>query len=407
MVSRINGNTIERRSSYLLQFAFFLVPLSYSFDNDPYRAWEVMIWAGLALTIAIGYSIRFRWAAEVNIALVYGVVLVLQQLFIERGSLWFGVQYALVFAAAIVPSLLLRSLKWSPIAFARGWDAAIKGLSIIIVFNVLGGYLFGWGESYVGGLNVGRYFGYLGDSISPVIVFPICYFFFERRYVWVILLLGCMVLTGGKAAALLLLACPVLLIVIRMRLRVQLLAGIVLLASGTIWDYATNVLFQQILTDPLFTYSYNTRMLSYGVGISYFQHSPIWGIGINQSIVSMGWDSEVLAVQENTKEYWPVYQIHNAFIRALAETGLVGFSVLVGFCGLLIARALRAMQVANNSAPSPYRSVVLSAGLWSVLFIVTYQSTGWFEHGHPQFAWLLTLGTLTTVGARLLVRGRS
>ena len=394
------------QSRYLLPFLFFLIPLSYSIDNDPYRTWEVLFWGGFTMLLSFSSSARFRTEPKLIVIFAYAAVLIFQQFLIPDGRPWFGAQYALVFAAAMLPSIVLRWLSWSMDDFNRYWHAAIRGLSLVILVNVGGGFLLGWGELYLGGQSGGRYFGYLGDAISPVIVFPLIYFFLERRYGWMALMLGALMLTGGKTAMLLLVAAPFLMVVVRMRPLMQFLAICAVLAFVLISESLLNELVLAVWNDPHTSYSINTRQLSNEAGWDYFKSSPIWGIGINQSIIYVTPDADALARYNVITAYWPVYQIHNAFIRALAETGVIGLGVLVGLCVLLIRRSLSALRIASDSAPSRCRSIVISGGIWTVLFISVYQSTGWFEHGHPQFAWLLVIEPLTGVGARLLVPAR-
>jgi hypothetical protein len=389
-------------SRYILPFIFFLIPLTYSIDNDPYRAWEVLFWGGFTMLLVLINFAHLRSVPEFFLIIVYAAVLMLQQYLIPDGQLWFGAQYALVFAAAVLPSLVISWISWSIDDFNRCWDAAIKALSVVFLVSILGSLLLGWGESHIGGLAGGRYFGYLGDSISPVIVFPLIYFFLEKRYGWVILMLGMMLLTGGKAAALLLAAVPFFMLLLRLRPLVQFIVISAITLTALLLDASFSDLMRAITNDPFLSYSANTRTLSIEVGLEYFKDSPIWGIGINQSMLEISSDSDTMASRAGIIEYWPVEQIHNPFIRALAETGVIGFSVLVGLCVLLIRRAFSALRVATGSAPSRCRSIVIAGGIWTVLFIVFYQTTGWFEHGHPQFAWLLTIAAISSVAARQL-----
>ena len=393
---------MNRGSGYALAFIFFLIPLPYSIDNDPYRAWEVFFWGGFTLLIALSRSAHLSVKPEFVAILSYSTVLILQQFFIPDGQLWFGAQYALVFAMAFFPSLVLGWLPWSINDFNRHWDGAIKGLSLIITINILGSRLFEFGEHYKNGPSVARSFGFLGDSITPVILFPLIYFFLERKYLWSILMIAVLLLTGGKMAALLLFIAPIFLASLKMRPIIRFIliwcTPIIALAM----ESSLNNFLLSYFADQNYAYSYNTRMLSIILGLEYFYNSPIWGVGINQSMGTIITDAEILAHYQYITEYWPVYQIHNAFVRALAETGMLGFGVLVGLCLLLIGRMFRALRVALDQPPSRCRSMVLAGGIWTVLFIVGYQSTGWFEHGHPQFAWLLIIAALTSVGARTL-----
>jgi hypothetical protein len=38
--------------------------------------------------------------------------------------------------------------------------------------------------------------------------------------------------------------------------------------------------------------------------------------------------------------------------------------------------------------------------LWVISFLLFYQTTGWFEAGHPQLSWLLLFSTLSRVFSR-------
>lgn len=391
---------MNTQARYLLIFLFLLIPLSYSIDEDPYRALEVLFWGGVMVLIAVSTPIRYRQEPEFLLIAAYCAVLTFQQSFIPDGRVWFGAQYALVFVAAFVPSFVLRWTNWSAADFEKRWDLAMKLLSVVILVNIAGGRFLGWGEFYINNDAGGRYFGFLGDAISPVIIFPLIYFFLERRYSWVTLMLGAMVLTGGKAAAVMLLAAPVLFVVARMRPFPQLISIVALSALAIVSQSLINELLLMISNDPRVSYSFNTRVLSYLAGWDYFLSSPIYGVGINQSMNFIRWDADALARYRGVTEYWNIYQIHNSFVRTLAETGILGFGILIGFCFILIRRSFKALRVAVERPPSRTRSLVIASGLWTALFIVTYHSTGWFEHGHPQFAWLLVIGSLAHAGAR-------
>jgi len=355
------------------------------------------------LLVLINFA-HLRPVPEFFLIIVYAAVLLLQQYLIPDGQLWFGAQYASGFSLQFGSSLACDKLDIvvdGRLLTVVG-TSAIKALSLVFLVSILGSFLLGWGESHIGGLAGGRYFGYLGDSISPVLVFPLIYFFLERRYGWVILMLGMMLLTGGKAAAVLLAAVPFFMLSLRLRPLVQFIVISAITLTALLLDASFSDLMRAITNDPFLSYSANTRTLSIEVGLEYFKDSPIWGIGINQSMLEISSDSDTMASRAGIIEYWPVEQIHNPFIRALAETGVIGFSVLVGLCVLLIRRAFSALRVATGSVPSRCRSIVIAGGIWTVLFIVFYQSTGWFEHGHPQFAWLLTIAAITSVAARQL-----
>ena len=383
--------------------AFVLIPITYSIDNDPYRTWEVLFWAGSACALGLMSGARLRMLPEAIIIISYAGVLIFQQLFIPSGRIFFGLQYAIVFTAAFIPWIIMRSIKWDINEFGSIWDRAVKILSIIVILNIFGGRIFGWGESYFDGASAGRYFGFLGDSISPVILFPLIYFILERRYGWSAIMLSTILLTGGKAAIVLLLLAPPVMALSRLRLLGQTSALLLIMPLAFFMEPIFDQFISLILYDHRLSYSFNTRILSFELGWYYFLSSPIWGLGINQSMIVIEKDADALAYHYGMIDYYPVEQVHNAFVRALAETGILGFSVLVCLSVLLVFRGLRSLRKAAESAPSQTRSLVIASGIWTVLFVVGYQSTGWFEHGHPQFAWVLMLSFLSVLGAKYLL----
>lgn len=350
---------------------------------------------------ALIFKIRAKPGYETFIILCYCAVVVFQQFFIDAGRLWFGAQYAIVLLALIVPSVILKSLDWRSLSYRADWDMCIKFLSALLIINIVGSRIFGFGEVYETS-DGGRYFGFLGDSISPVIIFPMLYFYFQRQYNLAILMLLTLILTGGRAAIVMLLMCPALFIIMRIHpiLRFSMIISFIIISFYA--ESILNLLFGDLISDGRISYSFNTRLISIQAGWDYFLSSPIWGVGINQSMNSIYWDSVRFANALGTANFHAVYQVHNAFVRALAETGLVGFICLIFLCFCMLSVAMKGVNLAISKDFTTERSVSLASSLWVIGFIVSYQTTGWFEHGHPQLAWLLTLSALASVSTALL-----
>ncbi|MBN8528761.1 MAG: O-antigen ligase family protein [Caulobacterales bacterium] len=381
-----------------LVFFLFLIPFAYSDDNDLLRAPKVVLVGVVALCFGFVMAGRYRVRPEMIFLMLYGALLTLQQLVIPNGDLVFGLQYAVVMVAAFLPALTLAAVPWDLNRIERLWDLAIRVITVVIVVNSLLSRLFGLGETFSG--SGGRYFGYLGDSISPVIVFPTLYFILSRRLLWAGACLLALWLTGGKAALVMLGLGLLLIPLTRFRPFVVILGLIAFVVIG-LWLYPT---VASVLESDHLVYSWNTRLLSYEIGWRHFQDSPVWGVGINQSMIGLQAEAQNLAGIRGMTRYWDVGQVQNSFLRTLAETGTIGFVLLLSFCGLLIIRALKTIRTARRHPRSNVRSIAIAGACWTVAFITSYQGVGWFEHVHPLFAWLLLFSAASTTAGDALQR---
>lgn len=390
------------RLAPLLALFLFLVPFVYSDDNDLFRAQKVMVVGVIALGLGFVIAAKYRLKPEVLFLALYSALLVLQQLVISGGSVIFGAQYGLVMIAAFLPALTLSAVSWELERMERLWDLAIRIIAVIIVVNIVLSRLFGFGETFSagGGSGAGRFFGYLGDSISPVIVFPILYFLLGRRFLWAGACFGALLLTGGKAALLMLALALALLPLTRFRPAVVTLGLIAFVVIG-VWLYP---IVAATLESEHLIYSWNTRALSYEIGWRRFTDSPIWGVGINQSMVGLKTEAQNLAGIRGMTRVWAVGQVQNSFLRSLAETGVIGFSLLIFLCGLLIGRALKTIRAARRQPRSNVRTLAIAGSCWVVAFITSYQGVGWFEHVHPQLAWMLLISAASTTAGLALER---
>ncbi|MDO8264192.1 MAG: O-antigen ligase family protein [Gallionella sp.] len=377
---------IDLRS--LLPFVLMLAPFIYSNDHSKTRVYEVLAVGGVFVVAAIFSPIRIRREADWLILLAYTIVLILQQFVISDGSFRFGAQYALVMAAAFIPGWVARSVVWRPSDFETYWDRAIGIASVILVLNLVGSRFLGFGEHF-SGLQGARYFGFLGDSISPVLIFPLTYYFLGRRYAWAGLIAFGLMLTGGKAAFVMLVVALCLTFLMRASWWIRVISLPLFVFIGAFGFPAA----MSTLQSSSVQYSWNTRLISYELGWRLFVENPIFGVGINRSMVNLSSYAEAFANSRQITHYWVVGQIHNAFIRSLAETGILGFLVLLAFCLLLIYRALVAAERVRRLPRSKGQALATAGAVWTIAFITTYQSTGWFEHGHPQFAWLLLISS--------------
>lgn len=391
-------------SNVVLVF-FILSPLIYATDNDPYRGFEVIGVAAIGVAFILLHRTHgLRFWPESALLLLYGIVLVVQQLAIHDGSMPFGAQYAIHMALMFVPLWVLRGVPLSAEKFAKAVDFALSLVAFVTVLTLFASFFLGVGEVYTGeGLT--RAFGWLGDSYTPVIVFLILYFYFQNQWLHVGALSCALIMTGGKAGLIMLVVLPFLYVLVSSESATKKFGIFCASVTGalliyTYWDDIFLLFFQN------YEYSYNTRALSIELGIDYFLENPWFGIGINQSMKLANYDSVTLISSLGGNSY-PIYQIHNAFVRAAAETGIFGLTVLVVMCFIWIVRWLRILRQAYSWPVSQERSIAMAGTLWAICFILLYQSTGWFEVGHPQLAWLLIIMAMAETDYRRVVRAKS
>jgi hypothetical protein len=384
--------------------ALVLSPLIYSVDGDPFRSYEVMAVAALSSVLLFAGRVGNLRKGNVILVLTYALIAVLQQMVINSGSLGFGIQYACVMTWMFIPTWGIEAAYHRMRNFTASVASAIDILFLIVVISIYISFFFGIGEVR-GGDETTRAFAWLGDSITPVIVFLIIFFALEMQWIRVAALLIALYMTGGKMATLMLGSALVIYALtsglkFSTRCLLAVLVALPLLVTYFYWGW----LLSEVL--PTFAYSYHNRFLSYAVGLQYFLENPWFGTGINQSMRGIEQEAELAASAVGVTEFHPIYQIHNAFIRTAAETGIAGLSILLALCGLLFIRSARAIVATRPAPRSRQRSLIIAGSLWTMTFVLVYQSTGWFEAGHPQLAWLLMIATISHVAYRQIVHAR-
>lgn len=380
-----------------------LSPLIYSVDNDPFRTYEVMIVAAVSSALVFMDGLRGLRKWDVVPIVLFCTIVIVQQLVISNGSVSFGAQYALVMMCMFIPAWAMQAARFRLKNFVGAAALASNGLFVVAVASIYISFFFEIGEVYDGYGSM-RAFAWLGDSFTPVIVFLVILFALQGRWLRVTALLGALFMTGGKAAILMLAAAPVihaLVFPLPLTRKIGLVSSVALAA---LLVYSCR---DAILSDDIsgFDVSYNTRLLSVEIGIQHFRDNPWFGLGINQSMKTIEHEADIGASAVGVMAH-PVYQIHNAFIRTAAETGIGGLSAFLGVCGVLLAKSARMAARAHHWRRSRKRSLVIAGSLWIMSFILVYQSTGWFEVGHPQLAWLLMIATIAAVTYSRAIRER-
>ena len=338
---------------------------------------------------------------EIVVVVLFATLAIVQHYFIDSATLEFGIKWALTFAATFVPYWIARSLGWTRVpGLERTVTSAIGLLFIITTTTIVTSYLFDKGEIHVQPSGVTRAFGWLGDSFSPVLVFFIFYYLFRKQYLIAAFGAAVLLMMFAKTALLMLALSPLVFVFVAASMRTKvMLSGLyfvllfgVITFSGSIFERMSD-LFQA-------DYSYYTRILSIYSGLDYFFSAPLTGIGINQSLSFIATDAREHANSMGIGSYFDVLHVDNPIVRVAAETGVLGLTLLLLFLYVLLSAAFRALQAGQQIADPRGRAIVLASSLWVIAFILFYQTTGWFDAGHPQLCWLLLFSTLSAVFSR-------
>lgn len=386
----------------VLLVLLIFTPLIYSMDNDPYRAYKVITIGVLFLLIATPNLLRKSlWISN---GLFYIIPLTLfiavQPIFVQGALIGYNLNYIVVLLSCFIPSLYLSSLNFDRIPNLDTFiQKLLEILFVVAVVSLVISIFTGYGEFYLGdGVLQRRAFAWLGDSFSPVMVFFLYYYSFMRM----------------KSRAIISAICLLFVMQAKMAMGVAILGyltykwifgsnlvRISIAAIIAVLIFSAEIIYGEITSGiHNYDFTFNNRLLSYQAALEFFKSSPLFGVGANQTfkLLTTGFDPSILKSYESNMAFYEFYQIHNSYLRILAELGFVGFIFLLAFVVAIVRRSFFILKSVRVLKSSENRSLTMACCLWLISFVLFYQTTGWFEPGHPQLAWLvcfLTLRNLT------------
>jgi O-antigen ligase len=373
---------------------FFLSPLIYSVDGDPYRTYEVLLVAVLFPLLFIRGTIHKTYLLDIISVFLFSGFLIIQQFLVSTGDVVFGINFFIIFIAAFTPFWMLRSVHWHYPGLERGLKNGINLLFWIAFLSISLSFFTGMGERYSGGIVGYRAFGFLGDAFSAVMAFLLLFYIINGSRYYAFMSGITILMMGAKTSILMVIFCIALYsLFIKKSLshKVLGLAGVACLVS---LPYFLDWLLDNLQN---LEFSMMNRLISYQLGIDYFLESPIFGIGINQGLGRAADEAKLIAEALDIVKYFPVFQVQNPYLRVLSETGLIGFSLFLILVCFLVTRAIKSIRFAILLPKSIERSIILAGALWVIGFVCVYQTTGWFVPGHPQLTWLLMFSTLSII----------
>jgi len=420
---------------FVFEFAVLvLLPASWREEIVSAGVMALLLVAWKHRHFALG-SARLLWIGVGALALWMAA----QQFFIVDGSnigAKGGAVLCASFAAAAALPMLNRNGRHDK-ALRYAFDA----FEYFVVAQLLFSFFSGIGEFI--GYRTGsvRAFGFLSDSIAPIVGFFIVRNAVEHRHLRCFLAALALAVTGGKAA---------------LGITVASFLALVLLAGGRqYWLAARNGLFAllgaylcvqmaialELPPNPFYTLSLTeeeklvsqieirplselresgelstlsrsliaishaapislvqggvNRLLSYLAALEIIRRYPLVGAGLYRS---QDYIPEMVRTNpgginslfvDPAIAWGTVTAIHNPSLRIFAELGLIGFILFWTVCIAIIVIFWKARYFTVPSAPTSWRSsLAVTAAVWGATFVLLHQTTGWIEPGHLQLVWL-------------------
>lgn len=378
-------------------------PLFLSVDGDPYRAYEVASIGLLFMLIKIFKMGNVKLCFKFGIPYIIGIAVltIIQPALLESAGLFFNIKIATTLIACFVPLQALSNCDVKETANeVKFITSALNFVFIIAIVSLVFSYTTGIGEVHDEGLNR-RAFAWLGDAFSPVMAFFFYYFTFRNKLISAAIVALCIIFIMKAKMCILMVALGFLahlLIIFKSLSTSRRLVCFIAIGCSVSIGVILFITAQDFLTKDVnsMSLSRNNRLLSLEAGLAFFRSSPWLGVGANQTftLLNSGFDIEALDSYDKSTSFFEINQVHNSFIRVLAELGIGGFLLFVGFCIAIISESYAVLVKTYPLPQSDLRALLMACGLWLISFVLFYQTVGWFEPGHPQLAWLVCFLTL-------------
>ena len=422
------ASALKQRAEVALVWAVILGPLVVTTVR---QEWRIEFLAFLALTAAVLAlrHLRQLWQLMRSTWLVWcgigGLTLwiVLETQFTPSGP---SILYEGKAAVALVVTLVAFAL--IPLVNRNGdRDRLIEGAITAAEFFIIGqlflSFFLGIGEHHDYRSGVVRAFGFLGDSMSPILGFFVLKHALDRRPVRCLLSAFALAITGGKMALAIIFVGLIGLLLLRrdfwrpMRngFVAILLAQLALQLSFAL-ELPPNKFVDLYAEDPLLAEeqslgkriewlvkdiaaSGSRRVLSLVAGIDIAYRHPLVGVGYLQTakqipVVATRDPFGVDKFLEAPKVSWSkVKAVDNASLRMAAELGIVGLVLFWTVCVGMILIFLKPIADLRRSGPEMRNMLETAAAVWGISFILVNQTAAWMTPGHLQLTWLaLCLG---------------
>lgn len=289
-----------------------------------------------------------------------------------HGTLIFAIKFSAILLVPLALIYLLCSTINDDSNNKRFFNNLLDFIHLLLLLNYFSGMMYGIGEIHQG-IVFTRYFGIISDSFTPVLAFTTAYQLTKRS--WLLYLGGTVALlsTEAKSAILYFLIMNLFYFIkLSVKKRSAMVLGVVLsifVLAGLILGIMLLKQSAYLFDIEVFLKSVSQRLTSLSFAVDLWSQHPVMGVGINQSMEIL----KTADVVENYEKDFEVYKVENNYFRLLVDLGLIGFLVWVTFNVSLFFKLLGEMRGTTNFL-----------FVNSLIFLLSYQTTAWFDIGQPQ-----------------------
>ena len=307
---------------------------------------------------------------------------------------------------------------------------AMDAFEYFIVAQLVVSFFSGIGEFQRSRTGSVRAFGFLSDSVSPIVGFFIVRNALERRHLRCFVAAFALAVTGGKAALGITIATFVVLLVLAGARQywpaarnglVAIVGAYFCVQAAIALEVPPNQFYALSLTEeeraiaqielralrelrstesgeiggllaltrhlPIsLVQAGANRLLSYTAALEIIHRHPLVGAGFNRShdyipqMVRLNPGGINSLFVDPAIAWSTVTALHNPSLLVFAELGLIGLMLFWIVCIGIVAVFWKTRH--------DTRSLAVAALAWGTTFVLLYQTTGWIEPGHPQLVFL-------------------
>ena len=376
--------------TYLLLFS--ISPVLYIFEGSI----RIYLSLFIALTFLLSFP-KFKIFISDRFSfwtLFYCLLFLLQYQIIGNESFTIALSSALGLYLMFIPfQIIIKNFNYKPKIIKKIWDKFILFFIVITSTSILSARFFGVGTIFESVEKGNRYFGFMPDSASPIIVFLLLYLIVNKKWIKALILFSLFILLQAKAAIMLFVACIIsyLLFPVFRKNKIRTVIIFILLLISTdlfIKNYTT-------ITENFhnYEYSYNNRVLMITSAWDLFSSNYITGMSSGQIEKEL---PTVMYQKSADNYYYNSRRIYNPILHAAASLGFLGLISFLFIYFDIIKKAISSIKSSNSSLDIWHERQIFIISIFLLNYIVFYQGVNWFYHGEIQYAFLLVLiGFLT------------
>jgi hypothetical protein len=373
--------------NFFYLFVFFMSPLMYVFDGN------IRIYLSLLIAlIFLTKTPKLKIFISDKLALwtvIYCFLILVRNLVVRDESFTIAISNSLGIYFMFIPyQVLTKKMTFNAYDTRKSMIIFINLILIIFASSILSARFFNLGVVYNSSDLGGRYFGFMPDSASPILVFIIFYCVVNKHWVRFVCSLFLLTLIKAKAGYVLLFTCLITYLLVKYYKTNKIITVIISILFSTIIYYFNQNYNSIIETFNNFDYSYNNRLLMYSSAWDLFISNYVSGLNsfqIETSLDSLMYNKSI------DNNYYTSKRIYNAILHSAVSLGILGLISFLMIYFSMIKKTLYNIKSKNLLSNNWFQRQSFVISLYLLNYLVFYQGVNWFYSGEIQYAFILVL----------------